>query len=85
VAIKLRLTRMGAKKRPFYRIVAASSEAPRDGRFLEIIGTYDPLQEPAQVSVDKDKLTHWMAQGARPTATVASLLKRSGALEQAKQ
>jgi len=71
---------MGAKKRPFYRIVAASSEAPRDGSFLEIIGTYDPLQDPAAVLVDKEKLARWMEQGAKPTATVASLLKRSGAL-----
>jgi small subunit ribosomal protein S16 len=80
--IKIRLTRMGAKKKPFYRIVAASSEAPRDGSFLEILGSYNPHQEPVEVKVSPERLQHWMAQGAKPTATVRSLLKRSGLLPQ---
>jgi small subunit ribosomal protein S16 len=80
--IKIRLTRMGAKKRPFYRIVAASAEAPRDGRFIDIIGTYDPLADPAEVKVSPEKLQRWMAQGAKPTSTVQSLLKQRGLLPQ---
>jgi small subunit ribosomal protein S16 len=73
---------MGAKKRPYYRIVAASSGAPRDGRFIDIIGTYDPHKEPAEVKVSPEKLQHWMAQGAKPSATVQTLLKRRGLLPQ---
>lgn len=80
--IRIRLTRMGAKKRPFYRIVAASSESPRDGRFIDIIGTYDPLKQPMEVKVSPEKLQHWMSQGAKPSATVQTLLKRSGLLPQ---
>lgn len=76
MALRIRLARYGAKKRPFYRIVVASSESPRDGRFLEIIGTYDPRQEPAQVTVKEDLLNLWVQRGAQPTATVASLLKK---------
>lgn len=76
MALRIRLARYGAKKRPFYRIVVANSESPRDGRFLDIIGTYDPRQEPAAVTVKDDLLSHWMGRGATPTDTVASLLKQ---------
>jgi small subunit ribosomal protein S16 len=75
MAVKIRLTRMGAKKRPFYRIVAADSQSPRDGRFLEILGTYDPKQEPSQVVVKGELLSKWLERGAQPTDTVKSLLK----------
>jgi small subunit ribosomal protein S16 len=76
MALRIRLARYGAKKRPFYRIVVANSESPRDGRFLEIIGTYDPRQNPAAVTVKEDLLSHWVGRGATPTDTVASLLKQ---------
>lgn len=76
MALRIRLARYGAKKRPFYRIVVATSESPRDGRFLEILGTYDPRQEPAQVTVKEDLLNLWVQRGAKPTDTVASLLKK---------
>ncbi len=76
MAVKLRLTRRGAKKKPFYRIVAADTEAPRDGRFLEIVGTYDPNLDPAVVVLHDDKLNYWLDQGALPTATVANLIKK---------
>jgi small subunit ribosomal protein S16 len=76
MAIRIRLARYGAKKRPFYRIVVSNSESPRDGRFLDIIGTYDPRQEPAAVSVKEDLLQKWVSKGATCTDTVASLLKR---------
>ncbi|PID40227.1 MAG: 30S ribosomal protein S16 [Proteobacteria bacterium] len=78
MAVKIRLARHGAKKRPFYRIVAADSESPRDGRFLEKLGTYNPLQDPAQVVLDADRIKYWIGQGATPTDTVRSLLKREG-------
>ncbi len=76
MALRIRLARYGAKKRPFYRIVVANSESPRDGRFLDIIGTYDPRQEPATVSVKEELLSMWVSRGATFTDTVASLLKR---------
>jgi len=79
MALRIRLARYGAKKRPFYRIVVTNSESPRDGRFLEIIGTYDPRQEPAAVTVKEDLLSLWLSRGATPTDTVASLLKRQAA------
>lgn len=79
--IKLRLRRMGAKKRPSYRIVAADSRSPRDGRFIETIGLYDPLTEPATVRVDVERARHWLAVGAQPTETVRDLLRRSGVTE----
>ena len=78
--VKIRLTRMGAKKRPFYRIVAADSEAPRDGKFLEILGTYDPNSDPAEVKVKPEVLSKWLKRGAKPTDTVSSLLKTRGLL-----
>jgi small subunit ribosomal protein S16 len=80
MALRIRLARYGAKKRPFYRIVVSNSESPRDGRFLDIIGTYDPRQEPAAVSVQEDLLSKWMSKGATCTDTVASLLKRPKAV-----
>jgi small subunit ribosomal protein S16 len=76
--IKLRLRRMGAKKRPSYRIVAADSRAPRDGRFIEVIGTYDPLTDPATVKINEERAKHWLSNGAQPTDTVRALLRREG-------
>ncbi len=78
MAVKIRLARHGAKKRPFYRIVVADSESPRDGRFLENVGTYNPLQDPAQVTLKTDRVHYWLQQGATPTDTVRSLLKKEG-------
>ncbi len=78
--VKIRLRRMGAKKNPFYRIVVADSRAPRDGRFVEEIGTYDPLAEPAAVKVDAERAQYWVKNGAQPTDTVKSLLKKAGVL-----
>ncbi len=79
MAVKIRLTRMGKKKKPFYRIVAANSEAPRDGKFLDVVGTYDPLQNPAVITWKQDKLQHWLDQGATPSTTVKSLMAQSAA------
>ena len=78
MAVKIRLARHGAKKRPFYRIVAADSECRRDGRFLEILGTYNPLIESAQVMLKDERVRYWMGQGAKPTDTVRNLLKKQG-------
>ena len=78
MAVKIRLNRMGAKKNPFYRIVVADSRAPRDGRFIEILGNYDPSQQPAVVNVDEEKVMDWMRKGAQPTDTVKSLLHKQG-------
>jgi small subunit ribosomal protein S16 len=78
MAVKIRLARHGAKKRPFYRIVAADNDSPRDGRFIEKLGTYNPLQDPAQVVLDADRVKYWIAKGATPTDTVRSILKREG-------
>jgi small subunit ribosomal protein S16 len=79
MAVRIRLTRKGRKKQPFYRIVVADSEAPRDGKFLDIVGTYDPMQNPAVVSIDSEKLNSWMKKGAKPTETVESLIRKAGA------
>lgn len=76
--VKLRLRRMGAKKRPSYRIVAADSRSPRDGDFIETVGFYDPLTDPATVRVDLERARHWLSVGAQPTDTVRSLLTRAG-------
>jgi len=76
--VVLRLTRRGAKKKPFYRIVAADSRNPRDGRFLEVLGTYDPLKTEDNIKVDADKAMAWIKKGAQPSQTVASLLKKAG-------
>lgn len=75
--IRIRLARTGSKKRPFYRIVVASSESPRDGRFIEIIGTYNPLTDPAQVQIKADRLDYWKQHGAEPTDTVRTLIRRN--------
>ena len=80
MAVKIRLRRMGAKKAPFYRIVVADSRYPRDGRFIEEIGYYDPTKEPSVVSVDSEKAKSWIANGAQPTDTVKTLLKKNGIL-----
>ena len=81
MAVKIRLRRMGAKKAPFYRVVVADSRSPRDGRFIEELGIYDPTTEPTTFRVDQDKVKQWMANGARPTETVRVLLKKSGVIE----
>ena len=78
MAVKLRMTRMGAKKRPFYRIVAADSRSPRDGRFIEEVGTYDPNQDPSIFNLKEESVKKWLANGAQPTETVGKLLKIAG-------
>jgi small subunit ribosomal protein S16 len=78
MSVKIRLARHGAKKRPFYRIVAADVQCPRDGKFLENLGTYNPLNNPAEVSLKMDRVQYWIGQGAQPTDTVNSLLKKQG-------
>ena len=78
MAVKIRLNRMGAKKNPFYRIVVADSRAPRDGRFIEILGNYDPSLQPAVVNIDEEKVMDWMGKGAQPTDTVKALLRKQG-------
>ena len=80
MAVKIRLRRMGSKKAPFYRVVVADSRYPRDGRFIEEIGTYNPLTEPASVSIDSDKAKSWLKNGAQPTDVVKRLFKDSGIL-----
>jgi small subunit ribosomal protein S16 len=80
MAVKIRLRRMGAKKAPFYRIVVADSRYPRDGRFIEEIGTYNPLVDPAEVKVDSEKAVQWIKNGAQPTDTVKALLKKNGVI-----
>lgn len=80
MAVKIRLRRMGAKKNPFYRIVVADSRYPRDGRFIEEIGTYNPVVSPVEVKVDAEKAKQWIANGAQPTDTVKALLKKEGVL-----
>ena len=81
MATMIRLKRMGAKKAPFYRIVVADSHYPRDGRFIEEVGYYNPTTEPAQVKIDEEKVMQWMAKGARPTDTVKSLLSKHGTVK----
>ncbi len=78
MAVKIRLRRMGAKKAPFYRVVVADSRYPRDGRFIEEIGTYNPLTDPATVKIDAEMAKKWLANGAQPTDTVKALLKKQG-------
>jgi small subunit ribosomal protein S16 len=79
MAVRIRLTRLGRKKKPFYRIIVADSECPRDGKFLDIVGTYDPLQDPAAITINNDKLQDWIGKGALPTTTVESLIKKAAA------
>ena len=82
MAVKLRLTRVGKTKQPQYRIVAADSRSPRDGRFIEIVGHYNPRTDPSTLTVDNDKAVKWLSQGAQPTDRVRKLLEISGAMEQ---
>ena len=81
MAVKIRLTRLGAKKAPFYRVVVADSRFSRDGRFIEEIGYYNPMTNPAEVKVDADKAKQWIANGAQPTDTVRELLKKNGIVD----
>ncbi|WP_425540109.1 30S ribosomal protein S16 [Microaceticoccus formicicus] len=85
MAVKIRLKRMGAKKRPFYRFVVADSRAPRDGRFIEEIGYYNPLTEPKTVKVDAERVNYWISVGAKPTDTVNRLFKNNGVYEAKKE
>lgn len=80
MAVKIRLRRMGAKKAPFYRVVVADSRYPRDGRFIEELGTYDPTREPSAFNIDAEKVKSWMSTGAQPTDTVKRLLKQNGVI-----
>jgi len=82
MAVKIRLMRMGKKKQPVYRVVAADSRSPRDGRFIEILGTYEPRCEPSRVIIDNAKVIRWLRTGAQPTETVARLLAQCGAMEE---
>jgi small subunit ribosomal protein S16 len=84
MAVKIRLARYGAKKKPFYRIVVTDSDSPRDGKYLENVGTYNPLLDPAQVTLQSERIQYWMDQGAKPSDTVRSLLKREGFFSAAK-
>ena len=77
MAVKIRLKRMGAKKAPFYRVVVADERAPRDGKFIEEIGYYNPLTDPADIKINAEKATKWLANGAQPTETVRTLLKKT--------
>lgn len=81
MAVKMRLRRIGAKKQPFYRIVIADSRFPRDGRFIEEIGTYNPMTEPSEIKIDAEKVKIWIKNGAQPTDSVKSILKRSGVID----
>jgi small subunit ribosomal protein S16 len=78
MAVKLRLTRVGSKKNPIYRVVAADSRSPRDGKFIEIVGRYNPQSEPSLIELDEAKVRSWLEKGAQPTETVARLLQKSG-------
>ena len=81
MAVKMRLTRLGAKKAPFYRVIIADSRSPRDGRFIEEIGYYNPLVDPAEIKIDAEKAKQWLGNGAQPTETVKALLKKSGVID----
>ena len=85
MAVKIRLARMGAKKRPFYRIVVADIESPRDGRFIEIVGNYDPKKDPAEVTLKEDRIIKWLSKGAKPTLTVSHLLEKKGVMAKLKE
>jgi small subunit ribosomal protein S16 len=78
MSVKIRLTRKGTKKKPFYRIVAADIECPRDGKFLELLGTYNPMVEPAAVTLKEDRIKYWIGEGAIPSTTVQSIFKKQG-------
>lgn len=81
MAVKIRLKRMGAKKRPFYRIVVADSRSPRDGRFIEVVGTYNPIPEKAEITLKEESIMNWLSKGAIPTDTVRSILSKNGIME----
>jgi small subunit ribosomal protein S16 len=81
MAVKIRLARMGTKKKPFYRLVAANSEAPRDGKFLEILGTYDPMKDPALIKIHKEKVESWLEKGAIVSESARAILKKQGLLK----
>ena len=81
MAVKMRLTRIGAKKAPFYRVIVADSRSPRDGRFIDEVGTYNPLTNPSEIKFDAEKTKTWLKNGAQPTETVKALLKKSGILD----
>ncbi len=81
MAVKIRLKRMGMKKHPFYRVVVTDERNPRDGRFIEEIGIYDPMKQPAEIKIDNEKAVEWMKKGAQPSPTVRILLKKTGAIE----
>ena len=81
MAVKMRLTRIGAKKAPFYRVIVADSRSPRDGRFIDTIGTYNPLVTPVEIKIDAEKAKKWLGNGAQPTETVKALLKKSGIVD----
>lgn len=81
MAVKLRLKRMGSNQKPFYRIVAADARSPRDGRFIETVGTYNPLKNPTEIKVDEEKALTWLNNGAQPTDTVRSILTESGIMK----
>ncbi len=83
MGVRIRLARLGRKKKPFYRIIVADSEASRDGKFLDIVGTYDPMQDPAAITFDTGKLNDWIGRGALPTSTVRNLIKKYGAAQPA--
>ncbi len=85
MAVKIRLTRMGDKKSPFYRVIVADSRSPRDGKFIDLVGTYNPLTEPAQIKLDHDKITKWLSNGAQPTDTVKALLVQDGIIPEGKK
>ena len=78
MAVRIRLTRKGSKKKPYYRVVAADSEAPRDGKFLDILGSYNPMTEPAEINLDHDKVNKWLENGALATGSVSAILKKEG-------
>ena len=78
MAVKMRLTRMGTRKKPYYRIVVADSVSPRDGKFIEIVGSYDPKKNPAEITVKEDRVREWLSKGAEPTLTVTQLLGKKG-------
>ncbi len=82
MAVTIRLTRMGAKKKPFYRLVVADSRFPRDGRFVDVVGTYDPNPNPPSIKVDQEKIQVWLKRGAHPSTTVKSLLRKTGMLNE---
>jgi len=81
MAVKIRLTRLGDKKSPFYRVIVADSRSPRDGKFIDILGTYNPLTDPAEIKIDNEKAIKWLKNGAQPTDTAKSILVKSGAIE----